>query len=102
LNVWRQGYDGARFATVAASEKDCFAQVVSYVAEQAGRQLWPSSALRVHGLLAAGDAAAAVTEYFRQTGERWDREWLFTTSLNPGLHSTAWSGAIPLPKFAHR
>ena len=89
--------DGARFVAIAASEKECLAQVVSYVAEQASRQLWPPSALRVRELLVAGDVATAVTEYFRHTGERWDREWLVTTSLNPDLHSTAWSGTIPLP-----
>ena len=93
--------DGARFAAVAASEQECLAQVVSYVAEQAGQQLWPSSALRVRELLSAGDAAAAVTEYFHRTGERWDREWLVTTSISPDLCSTAWSGTIPLPKLAH-
>ena len=92
--------DGARFASVAASEGDCLAQVASYVAEQASPQLWPTSALRVHELLAAGDAAAAVAEYFRHTGERWEREWLVSASLDPDPHATAWSGAIPLPELA--
>lgn len=91
--------DGARFATVAASEQECLAQVASYVAEQAARQLWPPSVLRVQDLLATGNAAGAVAEYFRHAGERWDREWLVTTSLHPDPRSTAWSGSVPLPQF---
>ncbi len=90
--------DGARFATVAASEEECLTHVASYVADQAVRQLRPSSASRVYEFLAAGDAAAAVAEYFRHAGERWDREWLVTTFLNLDPRSTAWSGTIPLPK----
>ena len=90
--------DGARFATVAASEEACLAQIASYIAEQTARELWPPSVQRVHQLLAAGDTSAAVAEYFRHTGERWDREWLVTTSLDPNLGSTAWSGTIPLPE----
>lgn len=90
--------DGARFATVAASPEECLSQVATYVAEQAGRQLRPPSALRVHDLLSVGDAAAAVLEYFRHSGERWDREWLVTASLSANSRSTAWSGAVPLPK----
>lgn len=90
--------DGARFATVAASEQECLSQIASYVADQAARQLRPPSAARVYEFLAAGDAAAAVAEYFQHTGERWDREWLVTTSLDLDPRSAAWSGAIPLPK----
>lgn len=92
--------DGARFASVAASEQDCLTQIASYVAEQAAPQLWPPSAQHVHELLAAGDTAAAVAEYFRHTGERWEREWLVRASLDADPHSTAWSGAIPLPELA--
>ena len=92
--------DGARFASVAASEHECLARVASYVAEQATLQLWPPSALRVHALLAAGDTAAAVAEYFRQEGQRWDREWLVTAPLDPDPSSTAWSSTIPLPELA--
>jgi hypothetical protein len=92
--------DGARFATVAASEQECLAQVASYVAEQAARQLWPPSGQRVRDLLAAGDTGAAVAEYFRHAGERWDREWLVTASLAPDPASTAWSGPIPLAELA--
>ncbi len=92
--------DGARFATVAPSEQECLAQIASYVAEQAARQLWPPSVLRIQDLLATGDAAGAVAEYFRHAGERWDREWLVTTLLDPDPRSTAWSGSIPLPGLA--
>lgn len=94
--------DGARFAAVAATKEECLTQVAAYVADQAGRQLHPSSALRVQDLLAAGDAAAAVLEYFRHSGEQWDREWLVTTSLHANSRSSVWSGAIPLPKPAQR
>jgi hypothetical protein len=38
------GVDGARFAAVAASERECLSQIASYVAEQARLQLWPPSA----------------------------------------------------------
>lgn len=90
--------DGARFAVVAASEHQCVAQVAAYVAEQAPLQLWPRSAQRVQDLLAGGDAAAAVREYFRHAGERWDHEWLATTALYPDSGAGAWSGPVPLPK----
>lgn len=90
--------DGARFASVAASEHECLAQVASYVAEQTGRQLWPASAQHVRDLLAAGDMASAVEEYFRRAGERWEREWLVSASLDPDRYAAAWSGAIPLPE----
>lgn len=91
--------DGARFATVAATEEACLAQIASYVAEQTGRELRPPSVQRVHELLAAGETSAAVAEYFRHTGERWDREWLVTTSLDPDPGTAAWSGTIPLPEI---
>lgn len=94
------GTDGARFASVAASEQESLAGVATYVAEQAARQLWPPSALQVQELLTAGDATAAVAEYFHHAGERWDREWLVTTSLEPNPHSTAWSSTVPLPELA--
>lgn len=92
--------DGARFAAVAASEQECLAQVASYVAEQAAGQLHPPSACRVRELLADGDMNAAVAEYFRHTGERWEAEWLVTASLHPDSGSTAWSGSVPLPQLA--
>lgn len=103
--------DGARFAAVATEEQQCVTQVAAYVAEQAPLQLWPRSARRVQELLAAGNAAAAVTEYFRCVGERWDREWLATTCLRPDSHTGVWSGPVPLPgpdrlgaqeRFEHR
>ena len=92
------GVDGARFAAVAASEQECLSQIASYVAEQARAQLWPPSAGRVHDLLQAGDAAAAVAEYFRHAGERWDAEWLVTTPLSADPGSRAWSGPVPIPE----
>jgi hypothetical protein len=95
------GVDGARFAAVAASEQECLVQIGSYVAEQARAQLWPPSADRVHELLEAGEVAAAVAEYFRHAGERWDAEWLVTTPLSPHPRSRAWSGPVPIPaRFA--
>jgi hypothetical protein len=90
--------DGARFAAVGASEQACLVQVASYVAEQACGQLSPASARRVNEYLAAGDKTTAVTEYFRHAGERWEAEWLVTTSLIPDSVSTTWSGTVPLPK----
>lgn len=90
--------DGARFAAVGASEQACLVQVASYVAEQASGQLFPASARRVNEYLAAGDKATAVAEYFRHAGERWEPEWLVTTSLIRDSFSTAWAGTVPLPK----
>ena len=90
--------DGARFAAVGASEQACLVQVASYVAEQASGQLSPASARRVNEYLAAGDKATAVAEYFRHAGERWEAEWLVTTSLIQDSASTTWSGTVPLPK----
>ncbi len=92
--VW--AIDGPRFAAVAATEEDCLAQIARYVAEQAQGQLWPPSAGRVAALLAAGDQAGAVTEYFGRVGERWDGEWLTTARLGLGPTSAAWSGGLPL------
>jgi hypothetical protein len=89
--------DGACFTVVSTSENECVTRVASYVAEQAPLQLWPPAARRVRELLASGDAAAAVAHYFRRSGERWDREWLVTASLNAEPGSSTWSGAIPLP-----
>ena len=88
--------DGPRFAAVAATEEDCLAQIARYVAEQAQWHLWPPSAGRVAALLAAGDHAAAVIEYFSHVGERWDKEWLTTAPLGLGPTSRAWSGVLPL------
>ena len=79
--------NGARFAAVA-----------SYVAKHARGQPRAPTARRVLEHLAASDAAAAVAEYFCHAGERWEAEWLVTTSLNPDPLSTVWSGAVPLPK----
>lgn len=92
--VW--AIDGPRFAAVAATEEDCLSQIGRYVAEQAPWQLWPPSAGRVATLLAAGDQAAAVREYFTHVGERWDAEWLTTARLGLGPTSGAWSGGLPL------
>jgi hypothetical protein len=90
--------DGARFAAIALSEPECMARVAAYVAEQASEQLWPPSAGRIHELFAAGDLTGAIGEYFRCSGERWDAEWLVTTSLRADLRSPAWSGTIPVPQ----
>lgn len=89
--------DGVRFAAVGVSEEQCVAQMAVYVAEQAALQLWPRSAQRVQELLRAGDTAGAVAEYFCRSGERWDREWLVTTLLDPDSRGGAWSGPVPLP-----
>jgi hypothetical protein len=91
--VWAT--DGPRFAAVAATEEDCLAQIARYVIEQAQWQLWPPSAARVATLLAAGDQAGAVTEYFGHVGERWDAEWLTTARLGLGPASGVWSGGLP-------
>jgi hypothetical protein len=92
--IW--AIDGPRFAAVAPTEEGCLAQIARYVAEQAQRQLWPSSAGRVAALLANCDHAGGVAEYFRHVGERWDLEWLATARLSLDPVSGAWSGGLPL------
>ena len=47
---------------------------------------------------AQGGVAAAVAEYFRHAGERWDAEWLVTAPLSPDPRSHAWSGPVPIPE----
>ena len=89
--------DGVRFAAVGVSEEHCVSQMALYVAEQAPLQLWPRSAERVQELLSGGDTGGAVEEYFRRSGERWDREWLVTAPLQPNSSAGAWSGPVPLP-----
>lgn len=89
--------DGVRFAAVGLSEEHCVSQMALYVAEQAPLQLWPRSAERVRELLSGGDTAGAVAEYFRRSGERWDREWLVTAPLHPDSNAGSWSGPVPLP-----
>ena len=89
--------DGVRFAAAGVTEEHCVTQMARYVAEQAPLQLWPRSAQRVQALLSGGDTAGAVAEYFRRSGERWDREWLVTAALNPDSSTGAWSGPVPLP-----
>jgi hypothetical protein len=92
--VW--AVDGPRFAAVGATEEDCLAQIARYVADQAQWQLWPPSACRVATLLAEGDHAGAITEYFLHAGERWDAERLTTARLAWSPTSGAWSGELPL------
>lgn len=92
--VW--AIDGPRFVAVAATEQDCLARIARYVAEQAHWQLRPPSADRVATLLAAGDQAGAVAEYFRHVGDRWDAEWLTTARLGLDPASGVWSGDLPL------
>jgi hypothetical protein len=91
--------DGALFAVVATNEQQCVTRLAGYVAEQASLQLWPRSARRVQEHLAAGNAAEAVGVYFRRVGERWDREWLATTSLHLDSQAGIWSGPVPLPRL---
>jgi hypothetical protein len=92
--IW--AVDGQRFAAVASTEGECLAQIARCVAEQAQRQLWPPSAGRVAALLATGDQAGAVTQYFRHVGERWDPEWLTAARLGLDPVSGARSGGLPL------
>jgi len=89
--------DGARFVVVAANESECLAQIAAYVAEQASLQLWPRSAARIRKLLAIGDGTAAIAEYFRRSGERWEAEWLHVICLRAHSRSAVWSGAVPIP-----
>lgn len=98
--VW--AIDGPRFAAVAATEEGCLTQIVRYVADQAPWQLWPPSACRVASLLAAGDRAGAVTEYFGHVGERWNAEWLTTARLGASEGLQGWSGGLPLSQSVSR
>jgi hypothetical protein len=90
--------DGARFVVVAADESECLAQIAAYVAEQASLQLWPRSAARIRELLAIDDVTAAIAEYFRRSGERWEAEWMHVICLRAHSRSAVWSGAVPLSR----
>jgi hypothetical protein len=94
---------GPRFAAVASTEEDCLAQIAQYVAEQAQRQLWPPAVGRVAALLATGDQAGAITEYFRHVGERWDPEWIATArlALDPVSGAWVWPPSLVHPLAGH-
>lgn len=76
--------DGVQFAAVADCREGLVHRVAQHVRRNFATQLWPADAERVRVHLDEGALEAAVTLYFERVGERWDEEWLVTTSV-PGV-----------------
>ncbi len=68
--------DGVRHLVAARSADELFGELADYVRRHAPKQLFPSGAKRVLGLLERGNADGAVRLYFALAGRRWDEERL--------------------------
>lgn len=75
------GPRSVNFMAVAGSTEGLRSKVGAYVAGQAELQLYRDVAVRVRGLIGAGDVEAGIRLYFASVGERWDREWLVTEAF---------------------
>ncbi|HEX8274536.1 MAG TPA: hypothetical protein VF615_18010 [Longimicrobiaceae bacterium] len=76
--------DAVRLVAACLSRGGLTHRLAEYVRERAPHQLWPDDAGRLLGLLAGGDAGAAVELYFASVGERWDPEWLVVDTVPVG------------------
>lgn len=76
--------DAVRLVAACLSRGGLTRRLAEYVRERAPHQLWPEDAGRLLGLLAGGDAGAAVELYFASVGERWDPEWLVVDTVPVG------------------
>ena len=75
--------DAVRFATAATSRRELVERVADYVRTHAPEQLWPAQASEVARLLDDNLLEPAIESYFSLVGERWDDEWLVTTTCAP-------------------
>jgi hypothetical protein len=75
--------DGARFTASATSGAELTEHVARYVRDNVEFQLWPAGAREVRALLDDGKLEPAIERYFALVGERWDREWLVVTAVDP-------------------
>ena len=69
--------------------------IAEYVARNANFLLWAPDARRVHRLLRAGQAEAAVEHYFACVGDRWDNQWLVTTAVSASGAITQLDRIVP-------
>jgi len=75
--------DTVRFSAAAVTRHLLVEQVADYVRRNSHEQLWPAHATEVDRLLDSGLLEPAIERYFTLVGERWDAEWLVTTSCVP-------------------
>ena len=80
--------DGVRFVAVGQWANEMAPALVEYVQQRCDDVLWPCAAERVHSLIDARQPYAAIAEYFKQVGSRWDEERL-------EIHIVAQSDAGP-------
>ena len=74
---------------VSARQDALLDRLAQYVSSRAAHTLWASDAAQVQSLLASNQRQAAVDHYFAAVGNRWDAEWLVTTSAEPSELATA-------------
>jgi hypothetical protein len=76
-------FDTVRFSAAAVTRHELVEQIAGYVRDNSHEQLWPAHAAEVCALLDAGLLEPAIERYFTLVGERWDDEWLVTTTCVP-------------------
>lgn len=76
-------FDAVRFSAAAMTRHELVERIAEYVRGNAHEQLWPAHAAEVSALLDAGLLEPAIDRYFTLVGERWDDEWLVTTTCVP-------------------
>lgn len=76
-------FDAVRFSAAAMTRHDLVEQIAEYVRRNAHEQLWPAHAAEVCVLIDTGLLEPAIERYFALVGERWDDEWLVTTTCVP-------------------
>lgn len=78
-----RGVDGTvLFAASAGDEAALEAQLLGYVTSRCDDVLWPADARRVMRFADEGCRREAIDAYFASVGQRWDEEWLETTSAS--------------------
>jgi hypothetical protein len=76
--------DGVRFVTAGQWADEMAPALVDYVQQRCDDVLWPSAASSVRALIAARKPYAAIAEYFKHVGSRWDEERLEFHVVAPG------------------
>jgi hypothetical protein len=77
--------DGVRFTASASDDDALDALLIDYIAARCDDVLWPAAAREVRRLIADCRRKEAIGAYFSNVGQRWDDEWLETTSRGPGI-----------------
>ena len=73
--------DGVRFIATAPDDEGLASRIVVYIGSRCDDVLWPESAERVRRLIAEHRESDAISAYFTNVGQRWDKEWL---EVEPG------------------